>query len=140
MKRRRPQSICFKSQWGLNAGLTQDWGKQRLHFLCVLGPRAKAVTSQKPGPDLLAGLGESPGEVRDNYDSPEGMWSLVAGISGSVHLCEHLVKQTSSWVISTTPGHTQQPVSFSAGMPQVKQPTGLEHSSTCQQTGCLKSS
>ena len=68
------------------------------------------------------------------------MWSLVTGISGSVHLCEYLLKQTSSWVVSTRPGPTQQPVGFSAGMPQVKQPTRLEHSSICQQTGCLKSS
>lgn len=27
------------------------------------GPRAKAIISQEPGPDLLAGLGGSPGEV-----------------------------------------------------------------------------
>lgn len=64
-----PSVSGFEGQWGLNAGAKQDCGKQTslLKSVCKIsqapGPRAKAVISQGPWPDLTAGLKVSPGEV-----------------------------------------------------------------------------
>ena len=40
-------------------------------------------------------------------------------------------------ILIPRPGPTQQPIGFSAGMSQAKQPTGWECSPSHQQTGCL---
>ena len=68
--RRTPRASGFEGQWGLIAGIPQDWGKQKLHSWrehtrssVHQDPGKKAVTSSETGPDLPASPGGSPAEA-----------------------------------------------------------------------------
>ena len=140
---RSPQSIWLWRPAGLDCRSSTGLGEAETPFLedahnvlHVPGPRAKAVTSQEPRPDLPASLGGCPGEAGCGHGSPWG--------SGDSEEC------SSTWTLEEAdvllgssaprPGPTQQPVGSSPGRPQAKQLTGWEHSPTHQQTGCLKTS
>ena len=143
MGRGDPRESGFETQWGLTAGLPQDWGKQKLHSWrahtrsCAhQDPGKEAVTPQETGPDLLATIGGSSAEVgaavahcrdKDTAGGSSGEYSLVWALLEGTISCPR-------------PGPTQQPVGSSAGTPWAKQLTGQEHSPTHQQKGHLKSS
>ena len=46
---------------------------------CAQGPRGKALTSQEPGPNILAGLGSSPGKEEGGHDLLWGQGHLDRG-------------------------------------------------------------
>ena len=68
-----------------------------------------------------------------------GIGTLVVETVRSVQPCE-FSGRANIFIGSLVPrpGPTQQPAAYMAEMPQAKQPTVWEHSSTHQQTGCLK--
>ena len=106
----------------------------------ALGPRAKAVIGQEPGPDLPAGLGGCPGKVGGGCGSPWGRrhwWQQYLETFYSMNTAAGGCHLDS---LAPRPGHTQQPVGTSAGMSQAKQLTGQGQSPMHQQTSCLKTS
>ena len=78
-----PTVFGFESQWSLITGTAQNWEKQKCHFwraqaryYAYQDPGEKAVTSQEPVPDLLAGLGGSLREADGGCGSlqKQGHW------------------------------------------------------------------
>ena len=77
-----PRVFGFESQWSLITGTAQNWEKQKCHFwkaqakYAYQDPGEKAGTSQKPVPDLLAGLGGSLREADGGCGLPQkqGHW------------------------------------------------------------------
>ena len=83
----------------------QDWGEAEIPLLegahrasCAPQPKEKAGSSQETGPDLPAGLGESPGELRGGCGSLWGQrhwWQWFWGVLIGVRLlggCHFLTK------------------------------------------------
>ena len=98
---------------------------------CTLGTGRKALTSEKPGPDLSAGLGGS-------HRGQEQLWLTVGTrtqveiILGNIHKCE-----PSCWLQFWQQNLVTKSI-LSTGVPQARQPTEQYHSPTHQKTGCLK--
>lgn len=93
------------------------------------GLQGKVVTHEWPGPDVLAGLAESPGEARVGCGS---LWGKGPREYSSALALQNIT------ILAQRCRHTQQPAGSSAGMPQSKQPSGWERSLTHQQTSCLE--
>ena len=118
---RNRNSILGWSRVGLLCTRTQ--GKQQWHHK-RLGQTYLVVLE-----DLLKKQGGNCGSLQRQGHWQQWNWGVLIDIRpyGGCHFL------TKTWL-------TQQHVGSSAGMPQVKQPTGWENSLIYEKTGCLKSS
>ena len=138
--RRSPQSIWLwrpvrlecRSSRGL--GETENPLLESAHKVSrALGPRAKQWLHRSLGQTYLQVLKGLLRRWRSTATHHEGKDPGGRGPS-EYSLAWTLLEVT---ILALRPGLTQQPAGSSAGMPEAKQPTGWEHSSTHQQTGCL---